>query len=123
MANVDVSFLVTDPDFADPIKVIRKTQSLNDYGEAVYTEKTYSLTGVVQPITGEALERLPEGARQNGAVTVWTQFEFQTQATGGHADTLIWKGKRWQALSNAPWTNFGNGYTETICIQEKINNG
>ena len=42
MAKIDVSFLLSDPDFIDPISVVRRVTTVNSYGENELTEETIS---------------------------------------------------------------------------------
>ena len=59
MANLDVSDILFDPDFADTnIFCERSVQTINDNGLAVNETRRIRFTGVVTPDTGDLLERM-----------------------------------------------------------------
>ena len=62
---INVSELISDPDFSVKYKVHRKTSKLFK-GRIVGGEKILVYHGIVQPASADDLEQLPEGDRQMG---------------------------------------------------------
>ncbi len=119
MANVDVTPLMYDPDFVDPIVVIRRQTTVNDFGENVTTECTYNFIGSVQPASGKALSRLPDGLQVADVTSFWIKGPITVSGAGKYPDILVFRGKRFQVRQVNDWTNFGVGWSEGLCVAEK----
>ena len=124
MANIDVSFLLTDPDFTDQVTLIRRASTINQYGEQVITETSRTITAVVQGPSTEILQRFPNAAQLTDAIAVWYQGQFTSQSAGGYTDVIIWAGKRYQVKEvSEDFMNWGQGFTMALCDLEPISNG
>jgi hypothetical protein len=64
---------------------------------------TFSVEACVQPVTGRALDRLPEGLRQSEVVSVWAPLEMRNR------DTFVYEGETWQVQESKDWNTLG-GY-------------
>ena len=116
MALIDVSDILCDPDFADRgIVCERNIQTIGEDGMAHNETKRIKFTGVVTPDTGDLLERLDEGERVKGRITIHSQVPLRDGAEGGSADIVIWKGKRYTVSRISDLTNFGRGFTRASC--------
>ena len=116
MARIDVSDLLLDPDFADTgIICERSSQIIGEDGIARNETKRIKFTGVVTPDTGDLLERLDEGERVKGRITIHSRFPLRDGAAGGSADIIVWKGKRSTVSRVSDLTNFGRGFTRASC--------
>ena len=116
MANLDVSDILFDPDFADTnIFCERSVQTINDNGLAVNETRRIRFTGVVTPDTGDLLERMDEGERVKGRITIHSRFPLRDGAEGGSADVIVWKRKRYTVSRVSDLTNFGRGFTRASC--------
>lgn len=120
MALVDVTELLYDPDFVDPVSIVHRTPSVNSYGENSLSESTVSTIGSVQPTTGKDLERIPEAIRFKDIRTFWVHGEIKSDGTATYPDLLVWKGQRYEVVSLKDWTNFGLGWTEGFCVREAV---
>lgn len=118
MARIDVTELLSDPDFVDNVQIVSRQSSENTYGENVITESTRNLVGSVQPASGKALQRLPEALRVANVSSFWVKGEIVATADGKYPDLLVFKGKRYQVQFIFDWTNWGAGWTEGTCIVE-----
>lgn len=89
MPALDVSELLTDPDFAERLTVYRVEQMVGDNGRATVVETLISPApvGVVlskdTAIGGNELERLPDYQARNVALDVYTRFRLRCLSTGG----------------------------------------
>lgn len=64
---LDLSDLMTDPDFASRMVLERTEIARREFGRPVYETKQIEITGVIQPASAEDLQPLADGA--NGYVT------------------------------------------------------
>lgn len=122
MAQVDVSFLLSDPDFTDTVTLIRRAVTINGYGEGVLTETPSTITAVVQGANTETLERMPEGARLSDLIEVYYRGALTVEQPSGYADVIVWNGRRYQVFEvTEDYMNHGTGYTHAICKLEPVN--
>lgn len=122
MALIDVSELLTDPDFTNTVMLIRRASSVNSYGENVLTETSSSITAVVQGANTETLERVPEGARLSDLIDVYYKGALHAESPSGYADVIVWGGKRYQVFQVIEdFLNFGAGFTKAVCKLEPVN--
>lgn len=118
MANVDVTNLLSDPDFVDDICVITRVPKLNSLGENKITETPLNTIGSVQPASGKALNRLPEALRLENMSSFWFKGQIVASDPGKYPSILVFKGRRYQVKNVFDWSNFGQGYTEGLCVAE-----
>lgn len=118
MANVDVTSLLSDPDFVDKIQVVTRVPRVNSQGENQLTEDTLNTIGSVQPATGKALQRLPEALRLENMSSFWFKGQIVASDPGKYPSILVFKGRRFQVKNVFDWSNFGQGYTEGLCVAE-----
>lgn len=118
MAQIDITELLSDPDFVDIIAIINRVPSINLYGEQYLEEISIGTIGSVQPATGKVLERLPESMRMHNYSSFWLKGKIIASEPGKYSSVLMFKGVRYQVQSVQDWSNFGAGYTEGLCIQE-----
>lgn len=121
MALIDVSDLLTDPDFTDSVTLIRRASSINVYGEHVMAETSTTITAVVQGTNTEDLIRMPEAARLRDMITVYYKGELMAMSVNGYADVIVWQDNRYQvATIDENFPNFGAGFTRAICNKEAV---
>jgi hypothetical protein len=118
MANVDVTELLSDPDFVDPIQVITRSQRVDGLGEATYFETILNTFGSVQPANFKTVSKLPEALRVANVSSFFFKGEIIASEPGKYASILVFRGKRYQVQTVADWTNFGAGYCEGTCVAE-----
>lgn len=119
MALIDVTSLLVDPDFVDQVQIIHRTPVVNSFGENTLTEVCVNTVGSVQPASGRALQRLPEDLQVQNMSSFWIKGEIIATATGKYTDLLVFRGKRYQVVNIFDWMNYGPGYSEGLCVQEK----
>lgn len=71
---------------------------------------TFEVRGVVYPISGRALDRLPEGLRTHEAIALVTQTELRTASATGEADLVTYAGTSYQVQAVDRWRPSGNFY-------------
>lgn len=125
MAKIDVSDLLTDPDFTDKATLIHRAQTVNNKGRAALTETivTPPITVVVQNIDTEILEKYPDLATLSDKITVWYRGVLTAESVNGYSDVVVWKGDRYLVkYVDEDYMNFGKGWTKAVCVLEKVNN-
>lgn len=120
MALIDVTDLLTDPDFTDPITIISRTSTVDAHGENQLADTSRAAVAVVEAASGETLKRLPAGAVVSDYITVYTNEHLVADSPGGYADVVQWQGKRYQVQVVTDWTNWGPGWTQADCLIEKV---
>lgn len=110
--TLDISFLLSDPDFCAAFAVERFTEAVDDKGRAQLRGERLPWRGVVQPATARELERLPEGDRDRETITVYSREPLRVgQRPGGDtecpaADVIHWQGQRYEVASVEPWPGY-----------------
>lgn len=118
MAQIDVSELMSDPDFVDPISVITRVPYVNGKGEQTLTEKVLNSIGSVQPASYKTVQKLPDAMRVANMYQFWFKGEIIASEPGKYSSIVVFKGKRYQVMTVEDWTNFGAGYTAGVCVAE-----
>ena len=107
---IDMSELVSDPDFAQAFQVER--QSAGTFAnEGVYTTTATTLNrfGVIQPSKSEDLIKfLPEGERQGNFITIHcAQDVLMGDGNTQMGDIVIWRGDYYKVAFSKPWDMHG----------------
>jgi hypothetical protein len=122
MAQLDVSELMSDPDFSDPIVLINRVSSSNLHGENVLQECPVKTYGSVQPSPNKTIDRLPDELRTANVKSFWVRGGNGTiiaSGPGKYPSILVFKGQRYVVQLVFDWSNFGEGYTEGVCVVER----
>lgn len=118
MAQINVSELLSDPDFVDPVQLVTRTSAKNFLGENEITERAVNTVGSVQPASYKTVQKLPEALRVADVMSFWLKGTIIATAPGKYSSILVFKCKRYQVQTVADWSNFGEGYTEGTCVAE-----
>jgi len=109
----DIPSLLHDPDFNEPYTVMR---SSGRYVQGHYqpNQQAIKMTGTVQPIGAEALQKLPEGEREQvSLIFKCTQPLYVSQGmpnadgTQNISDEIIWNGSRYKIVRVDDWSSYG----------------
>ena len=117
MALVDVSVVLADPEFTDPITITRVTQTVNSAGLVQSTSATFSAVAVVYPAEGRILDLLSDAERGLNSLVVVTTFGL-IERSATQTDEITWAGKQWRVSKLNDWRNFGAGFVEAVCLQK-----
>ena len=116
MARLDVSDVLLDPDFMDTGLVCERTaQTVGTNGIAVDTPTMTTFAGVVTNDSGDILQRIAEGERTKGSITIHTTFLLNDGSTGYTADVVQWRGRRYTVSNVSDYSNFGRGFVAATC--------
>ena len=113
MPFIDVTDVLTDPDFATTFSVIQAQETIGANGRAAYAQTTVpNVSGVVIPGKGN-LQRLPDGSRLSGTIDIYTQFSLSEGGSGpatAAADIVVWRGRQYTVTASQDFSEFGAGF-------------
>ena len=113
---INVSELVTDPDFCQPIQIKRQKCQIVKHRQEV-TEETLTFVGVITQADPKTVEMLPEADRLSGAIAVYTREELYTTGTypeGEYiSDIVVYRGREYKVYANVG--NMDYGFCESLC--------
>ncbi len=118
MPQLDVTELMTDPDFVDEMIQVSRQSRVDAYGVNHLTECKNETVGSVQPADGKLIERLPEAERVHNLMSFWMQGTIVASAPGKYTDILIFQGQRFQVKTVFDWSTWGAGWCEGLCVAE-----
>lgn len=110
---IDMSDIVSDPDFAIPadderaVVVTRNAVVAGPNGRGILTPSTTPITATVLNNRGRRLQRDPEGALLPANIVVFTEFRLVASDAGTTADILTWEGKNYTVVEVKPYGHFG----------------
>ena len=112
MPFLDVTDVLSDPDFADTVSVLRTATAVDIFGENLATSATTTsaVSAVVTPASSNDLKRLPDTARLEGAITLISTFRFTSGQPGFTADVVTWQGRQYTVMNLDDWSQFGAGF-------------
>lgn len=119
MADVDVTSLLSDPDFVDQVALIHRKPIVNEFGENKLQEQAFSTVGSVQPASGKTLQRLPEAFRVANVSSFWIKGTIVADGTCQYPDLIVFRGDRYAVQTVLDWTNFGQGWCEGTAVRER----
>lgn len=104
---IDVSEVITDPDFAQTYVVHRQAGNWEKGRWVRSDEIPIKVIGVVTVADAKTLEQLPEGDRVTGLMCFYaTQELFETREEGT-SDQLEWRGERYRLKRVFPYGDYG----------------
>ena len=109
---LNVSELLSDPDFAQPFQIQRSTGSFQ-LGGFAQTTTTLAAVGVILPASEREIQMAPEGDRVTGMISIRTATPLLlTHADGraGLSDVILWRGESYRLLKLWPYQDFGLSY-------------
>jgi hypothetical protein len=121
MADLDISELLEDPDFADECTVIRRRQVVDDNGRSSDVNTTFdSIVMNITPAGRNDVERLDDSQRQLRAIKAITRFRLQGPTIGMNADLVNWQGSMYLVAVVDPYTQFGGGFVEAVLVSTNM---
>ena len=124
MGQIDVSDLLADPDMIDRVILVRRAATVGTDGKNSVTEEQIPTWASVQPADNKAIQRLPEELRVMNLKSFHIKATIVSDGTAQdgtsrYPDVIIHKGIRYQVTKVFDWTNWGAGWSEGVCIQQK----
>lgn len=95
--------------------VIRRAQSVNNYGRAQNTMLwSAPARGVIAPTLPDDLSRLPEDQYSRKSFSVYTTFPVQGPSETNSPDILVINGDNYIVSSLDDWSFYGPGFVKVI---------
>lgn len=120
MAQIDVTELFTDPDFVDEMTLVTRVSAVNSLGENFIKETACQSVGSIQPTDGPTMKRLPQALQNENVSSFWFKGDLGNTDGCKYPSILVFKGSRFQVRSVFDWNNWGSGWSEGICVREKL---
>lgn len=116
MPLIDVAELLTDPDFVEPITVIRRQQLISEQGRVSTVNQSYDgVLASVQPQSDAPMIRGPEQQNLPGLISVHTQFRIRGISPNYQPDLVVWNGTTFVVNKVFNWSHYGLGYVRAEC--------
>lgn len=115
MPFLDVSELLTDPDFCEKISVLRRTQTIGNDGNAVESENNLYLIGVVTAGAMTNYDIDPNSERARNFITVHMKHHLFGPSNGQAADIIEWAGNQYVVRKFNNWSKYGRGFFAAEC--------
>lgn len=114
---IDMSELMFDPDFIQPIEIPVLRFSGSYDGNGLYKPnppETVQLTMVIQQSTFKQLQALPEGERNGDFINWWSHYEIilANGVDSEQSDVILWRGKYYRVIRCSDRSD--NGFWEGI---------
>ncbi len=120
MPFLDVTDVLSYPDFQTTFGVIRTATNVSNLGETVLTPQNYFVSGVVEPASTKELERLPEAERLSGTIRIFTTFRLSDGDETITADVVVWNGRQYTVKTVDDFSEFGRGYIDALASASSI---
>lgn len=118
MPFIDVSDVLTDPEFAEPPKsliVLRRTQTIGINGRVAVAVKNIPIDGIVTAGSGNNLQRLEDQQHMIKRITVHTMFRLRGPALGFQPDIVQWHGDNFVVTEIDDHSAYGAGFISATC--------
>ena len=124
MPFLDVSDILSDPDFVDAsLYYHRNKQVTDDDGFSINISEEIRFYGVVTVDRSLEARRMEAGQAISGAILIVTNCRL-TQGDEQHdADVVIYQGRQYRVTVVDPYTAYGAGFIQAHCELVDFNGG
>jgi len=124
MPLLDVSEILSDPDFADfSLVVTRNAQTVDDDGFASNVQTKTTFTGVVTVDRSLEARRMQAGQVVTGAILIVTTERLTQGQTGRDADIVTYQNRDYRVTFVDPYTAYGAGFVQAHCELQPFDGG
>lgn len=126
MPNIDVTELLSDPDFCTTLQLGVRAQSIGSNGRASSDSVWTEITAVVQPARGRDLVRTNGSSRGSGTIIVFSTMPLTVAAGPGGADGTLaadwlqYREQTYTVTSVEDWLEYGFGFVKAIAEQDSL---
>lgn len=125
MPNIDVSDLLSDPDFAEKLTVMRRLQVIDPVTGIASAEPNLivpSPIGVVIPQADLPIQRGPDQQALPRLIEVHTKFRLRSASIAGNdtylPDFIVWNGDNFYVNRVYDYSHFGQGFIQADCSSQ-----
>lgn len=124
MPFLDVTEVLSDPDFCDYTLVCTRNHQVKDAdGFASNTKEEIPFNGVVTVDRSLEARRMAAGQVIGGAILVVTTFRLTQGKTALDADVVLYNGRRYRVTFVDPYTSYGAGFVQAHCELMEFDGG
>lgn len=121
MPLLDVSDILSAPDFADTFDVTRFTKDVDADGVTVKRDASVrGVSGVIQNASELTLQRLADGSMLASTIEIHTTFPLTSGVDGQGADEIAYQGATYTVTDVADWSRYGAGFYRAICQMKDL---
>jgi hypothetical protein len=95
MPTLDMSDMMSDPDFAQEFTYLRRYENVDLKGRSQWFSKPNPGIGIIQPLTGQTLRQMPSLAAIDGVIEIWTALTLQTLTKDTKPDIICFGGNHY----------------------------
>ena len=111
---IDVSDVVSDPDFTQTITRVVRSETVNDFGESIIISVSSLIDAVVTSPTTQELLMFPEATAYRDVIRVTTVSRLNADSVGKQPDLILYHGENYKVLITNDYSDFG--YTRALCV-------
>ena len=116
MPNLDVTEILSDPDFADfSLVVTRNVQIVDRQWFATNTPTSTTFTGVVTVDRSLEARRMQASQVVTGAILIVTTERLTQGQAGRDADIVTYQNRDYRVTFVDPYTAYGAGFVQAHC--------
>jgi hypothetical protein len=119
MGLIDVSDILNDPDFVQPLTLLKRKAKTDSFGKNQIEETPTPTHGSVQPASGKVIARLPEALRVANIQSFWVRERLIIDSRGKYPDIIVKNGVRFVVQTVFDWSDWGAGWSEGTCVAER----
>lgn len=112
MPDLDLTDVLTDPDFADTFVVRRLVEAVGANGRAAKRTFDSQAVGVVTPGSDNSLAIGADEGHAGKTLTVITTFRIQGPAPGFLPDLIYWGGDFFKVTKVEDYSRYGAGFVQ-----------
>lgn len=114
MPLLDVTELLTDPDFVQTVTLTRRVQTVGANGVASSTGTDTDIVASVQPDMGKVV-RGADGEYAAAKIVVYSRARLLGVTNSKYPDVITWKGQKYLVIGPRDWNDWGAGFTAADC--------
>lgn len=114
MADLDVTDILLDPDFADFIWIERRHETIDNHGRSQTTMQRIQIAAVLFNLSNELVTN-PDERHLPDVVEVHTPFRLRGPAPGYQPDYVLIGQDRYIVDSTNNYSRFGQGFIMASC--------
>lgn len=124
MPFLDVTDVLSDPDFCDTSLICYRSVQIRDEDNFVTNRpQEISFSGVVTVDRALEAKRMAAGQCISGAILIITSFRLTQGQSGLDADVVIYQGRKYRVTFVDPYTSYGVGFVQAHCELIDFNGG
>jgi len=110
---IDVSDIVSDPDFTQTITQVVRSETVNDFGESIITSVSSLINAVVTSPNSQELLMFDDATAYKDVIRVTTVSRLNADSVGKQPDLIIYHGENYKVAVTNDYSDFG--YTRALC--------